>query len=108
MPCGATHSAAAGRKDDVVSRVGGDEFVLLLPALHSIDDALGVAHTILENFLEPLIVENESITLSVSVGVALAQSDETSEETLRRADMALYVAKSRGRGQVVCWSADIE
>ena len=108
LKAAADRLAAAGRKDDVVSRVGGDEFVLLLPALHSIDDALGVAHTILENFLEPLIVENESITLSVSVGVALAQSDETSEETLRRADMALYVAKSRGRGQVVCWSADIE
>ena len=99
--------AAAGRKDDVVARVGGDEFVILLSTLHSDEDALAVAKDVVEKFREPLEAEGKSITLGVSVGVALALPDETADDTLRRADAALYEAKLRGRGQAVRWSLDL-
>ncbi len=97
---------AAGRKDDVVARVGGDEFVILLTTLHSVDDALSVAQKIVEEFREPLTSAGESITLGVSVGVALVLPAESVDDTLRRADAALYQAKMRGRGRVVQWSSD--
>jgi diguanylate cyclase (GGDEF)-like protein/PAS domain S-box-containing protein len=106
LKAAAERLAAVGRKDDVVSRVGGDEFVILLPALHSLDDAVAVANTIVEKFREPISTEGVSITLGVSVGVALALDDETADGTLRRADAALYEAKMRGRGQAVPWSPD--
>jgi diguanylate cyclase (GGDEF)-like protein/PAS domain S-box-containing protein len=106
LKAAADRLAAVGRKDDVVSRVGGDEFVLLLPALHSVDDALAVANTIVERFREPISTEGVSIELGVSVGVALALADETADDTLRRADAALYEAKLRGRGRAVRWSPD--
>jgi diguanylate cyclase (GGDEF)-like protein/PAS domain S-box-containing protein len=99
--------AAAGRKDDVVARVGGDEFVILLSTLHSDEDALAVAEDVVEKFREPLEAEGKSITLGVSVGVALALPDETADDTLRRADAALYEAKLRGRGQAVRWSREL-
>jgi diguanylate cyclase (GGDEF)-like protein/PAS domain S-box-containing protein len=106
LKAAAERLAAAGRKDDVVSRVGGDEFVILLPELHSVDDAFALANTIVERFHEPIRAEGGSITLGVSVGVALALPRETADDTLRRADAALYAAKLRGRGQAVRWSPD--
>ena len=106
LKAAAARLAAAGRRDDVVARVGGDEFVILLSALHCVDDAFAVAHEIVESFRGPFIADDESITLGVSVGVALAMPDESGDDTIRRADAALYQAKVRGRGQAVCWSAD--
>jgi len=103
----ANRLAAVGRNEDVVSRVGGDEFVILLPSLHSIDDALNVARKILDSFVDPVVAEGESITLSVSVGVALTESDDDPDDTLRRADQALYHAKLSGRGRAVAWSSDL-
>jgi diguanylate cyclase (GGDEF)-like protein/PAS domain S-box-containing protein len=98
--------AAVGRIDDVVSRVGGDEFVILLPALHRIDDASSVAQKILKSFAEPINAEGSTFDVGVSIGVALAELGETADDTLRRADAALYQAKLRGRGQSVVWDVD--
>jgi diguanylate cyclase (GGDEF)-like protein/PAS domain S-box-containing protein len=106
LKAAAERLAASGRRDDVVARVGGDEFVILLSALHTVDDAFAVAQEIVENFREPFTSDGESITLGVSVGVALALPDETADDTLRRADAALYEAKVRGRGQAVRWSPE--
>ncbi len=99
--------AAIGRQDDVVARVGGDEFVILLPALHSDEDALAVAEAVVRAIEEPFRVEERSIALGVSVGVAIAIPGETPDDTLRRADAALYEAKLRGRGRAVRWSEDL-
>jgi diguanylate cyclase (GGDEF)-like protein/PAS domain S-box-containing protein len=104
----ATRLAAVGRNGDVVSRVGGDEFVILLPALHSVDDAQLVAQKIQRSFSEPVIAEGESISLGVSIGVALAQAGEDPVDTVRRADTALHHAKLRGRGQSVSWLPEFD
>jgi len=98
---------AVCRSEDVVSRVGGDEFVVLLPSLHRIDDARLVALKILERFVAPFAIDDVTVTLGVSIGVALTEIHETPDDTLRRADAALYQAKLRGRGQCVLWRPDL-
>lgn len=104
----AAHLSALGRAEDVVSRVGGDEFVVLLPSLHGIEDAQMVAAKILERLATPLRVDDANLTVSASIGVALARAGEGPDDTLRRADAALYEAKRRGRGQCVTWRSDFD
>ncbi len=86
------------RAQDTVARMGGDEFVLLLPQTHS-DDALTLAHKLQTVLREPLnLTGMHDYRPRVSVGVAVYPDDgRTSDELLRNADTAMYVAKNSGR-----------
>ena len=84
------------REDGTVARIGGDEFVLVQPC-GSADDAAGLAASIVAILSEPFIIEAQPLRVSVSIGVARFPHDAgTSEELLRRADLALYRAKAVG------------
>lgn len=91
------------RSEDVLTRMGGDEFVILLPALsaerHQAHlQALTVAEKILNALTRPITVGQHEITISCSLGIALAPHDAKDAETLLRyADSALYQAKAAGR-----------
>jgi diguanylate cyclase (GGDEF)-like protein/PAS domain S-box-containing protein len=89
--------SSVGRSDDIVSRVGGDEFAILLPALHSVEDAERVAKKILAAFSDPVVFEDREIIVTVSIGVALAEPDFSIDDTLKHADLALNRAKRDGR-----------
>ncbi len=91
--------AAVGRVDDVVSRIGGDEFVILLPGLHAAGDAEAIAAKILDSLQAPIVTDEGTIRIGVSIGIALAEDGEDADDTLRRADAALYRAKEKGRGR---------
>ena len=93
------------RSDDIVSRIGGDEFAILLTGLHSIGDAEMVADKILATFAEPVEIEGTPTVVSVSIGIAMAERGEETELTLRHADLALYAAKDAGRGRAVSYLA---
>jgi diguanylate cyclase (GGDEF)-like protein len=86
------------RSDDTVSRIGGDEFVLMV---NDIDSAQGMAHfaqRIMEALAEPLQLDEEVITISASFGIALYPQDGVDlESLLKSADAALYCAKNAGR-----------
>ena len=97
-----------GRSDDVIARVGGDEFVILLHALHSVHDAMLIAEKILARFADEIIVDGVSLTVGLSIGVALVEPGESADDTLRRADAALYEAKARGRGRCVAWDPSFD
>ena len=85
------------REQDTVSRLGGDEFIFLLPGV----DALGVAHValkVLEVIADPCRIEQHDLYVSGSIGIALYPADGTDLETLlKRADAAMYRAKQEGR-----------
>jgi diguanylate cyclase (GGDEF)-like protein len=81
------------REEDVVARTGGDEFVILLEDPDTVD-AAATAQRIVEGFREPLQVGDQTLSMSLSIGVACFPADGTDAETLlRNADTAMYQAK---------------
>jgi predicted signal transduction protein with EAL and GGDEF domain len=86
------------RKSDTVARLGGDEFVVVLMGVrHELDTTL-VAQAILEQLARPFDIEGRDIYSSASIGIAVSPLDGQDAATLlKNADMAMYVAKDRGR-----------
>ncbi|MFZ6750418.1 CHASE domain-containing protein [Undibacterium sp. Ren11W] len=95
------------RESDTVARIGGDEFVILLPLIENDDDALRVAEKIRCALAESFAVAGGHVlTLSVSIGIAIYPEHGESEVTLaKNADNAMYKAKEKGRNQVCMFDA---
>ncbi len=90
---------ASVRPDDLVARLGGDEFGVLL---HGTDNAADVAHRIVEVLHEPLRFAGHDARIGASVGLARAEGGGADpSDLLSDADVAMYAAKSRGKGAVV-------
>jgi diguanylate cyclase (GGDEF)-like protein len=86
------------RDVDFLCRIGGDEFVILLPAISPAEAAV-VARRIIDRVSEPFEIEETPLRIGISVGSACAPDDgTTADELLRSADRALYEAKRRGKG----------
>lgn len=95
------------RPDDEVSRVGGDEFLVLLGGGRA-REVERVATDILTALNEPFVVKMTRSVCGASIGYAIAPRDGTkSDALLRNADLALYEAKKRGRGQIVPYTATL-
>jgi diguanylate cyclase (GGDEF)-like protein len=96
--------AVAGlRPRDMIGRIGGEEFLAVIPAAGQ-ESVMAIADRIRRNFAEATkIVDGKPVGATVSAGVALAEpgaADETLENLLDRADRALYAAKAAGRNRV--------
>lgn len=98
----------ATRGSDVVARVGGDEFAVLLEHVRDADEARSVARRVLERIHQPIMVGGVTVVVGASIGIACTESASpvssdgsaavatTCEVLLRDADEAMYLAKSRG------------
>jgi diguanylate cyclase (GGDEF)-like protein/PAS domain S-box-containing protein len=87
------------RQGDTAARLGGDEFTILLEDITDPTDATRVAERILEQFRSPFEITGQQIFMSTSIGIALShQRHDSPSDLLRDADLAMYQAKSRGRG----------
>ena len=97
----ASRLRACLRPEDVVARLGGDEFAVMVEDAHDAQDAaVKVARRIMEAFVLPVGVGSESVAVYVSVGIAASHGGEFSaEELIRDADVAMYKAKTSGKGQ---------
>jgi diguanylate cyclase (GGDEF)-like protein len=92
------HTDRVLRGGDVVSRLGGDEFTILIQPLGERREAAKVATRVLELLREPMLIGGQKIYLSASIGIALHPGPaESIDALLRSADMAMYHAKASGR-----------
>ena len=88
------------RESDIPSRYGGEEFAVLLPYTH-IDEAQIVGERLRKAVeASPINVDNKTINVTISMGLAEFRIDENGEELFQRADKALYEAKESGRNRV--------
>jgi diguanylate cyclase (GGDEF)-like protein len=89
---------ACVRSSDTVSRQGGDEFVLLLPAIDDAGDAVAIAEKVLRTMALPHLVEQHLLHVGVSIGISLYPQDGTDAAALiGNADLAMYQTKDSGR-----------
>jgi diguanylate cyclase (GGDEF)-like protein len=86
--------------DDLAARLGGDEFAVLLPRVAEEAAAVAAAERLAASLRSPVIVSGREVLARASVGVRLARGGEDPERLLRDADMAMYAAKTGGRGAV--------
>jgi diguanylate cyclase (GGDEF)-like protein/PAS domain S-box-containing protein len=86
------------RRTDTVSRMGGDEFVILLSQVEHEEDAAFSARKILRVLATPHIIDNKSLDINVSIGVSTYPGDgRDAEDLMNKADKAMYEAKQHGR-----------
>lgn len=89
------------RASDTVGRIGGDEFVVLLPSLSSVEDARHVAEKIRQALATPFEIGGHALRISASIGIACYPEHGDSESRLWSiADAAMYAAKARGGNRV--------
>jgi diguanylate cyclase (GGDEF)-like protein len=89
------------RESDTVARMGGDEFVIVMPAFRSMDDVERCGHQVIHNASQPIHIAGQEISVTLSVGVAIyPEAGLSAEELLRNADAAMYTVKDAGRNSL--------
>ncbi|HEX2057454.1 MAG TPA: EAL domain-containing protein [Actinomycetota bacterium] len=86
------------RPADTIARLGGDEFAILLEGMFSAAEAPRVAERIIRTFTTPFDLDGHPVSIGASIGLALREDKDGTEELLGNADVAMYAAKARGRG----------
>lgn len=87
------------RDSDLLFRMGGDEFTVILPQITTLEDAAFVARRVLEALARPIAVHEHELTVGATIGIAVYPGDgERADALLKNADAAMYSAKQRNRG----------
>jgi len=85
------------RKSDTVARMGGDEFLLILPEMNHTEDAIQTAERILVALNTPFLLEGYQVNISTSIGIAFYPDDgQEMNQLLKKADISMYHAKQKG------------
>ena len=97
------------RASDIVSRRGGDEFMILLDPVAETSTAMGLANDLINLVNEPVTIESgETLTVGVTIGISLYPDDAaTIDDMMRHADLTLNFAKTAGKGRAELFSAHI-
>ena len=86
------------RDEDTVTRIGGDEFTVLVARVEHVDDATSVARRVREAIKLPIVIDGRELFVTASIGISVYPNDgEDAETLLRNADTAMYRAKTQGR-----------
>lgn len=97
------------RADDVVSRQGGDEFVILVEDAHKVSDLELVANNILACTYQPVVLMGEECRVTASIGISIYPQDGEDEQMLmKHADIAMYYAKEEGKNNYQFYSEEIQ
>ncbi len=86
------------RDHDLVARLGGDEFAVFLTSLNNVGQMVTIAERLIETLNEPFQSSDMRASVCGTIGVAIAEPGDDAGELLRRADIAMYAAKARGKG----------
>lgn len=90
---------------DLVGRMGGDEFVVLLQSPHSVKSFVQIANQIIAKIDQPVLIESTEVEIGASIGVAHYPNDATElDQLMKYADLAMYRAKNSGRNQLVSFN----
>ncbi|NPA72639.1 MAG: EAL domain-containing protein [Gammaproteobacteria bacterium] len=96
------------REYDIIARIGGDEFAIILSEYKNHIELNHIINRILDEISNPLLIQNNPITVSVSIGVAFYPKDGTDSKTLmKNADIAMYDAKHAGKNQIKYFTEDL-
>jgi diguanylate cyclase (GGDEF)-like protein/PAS domain S-box-containing protein len=96
------------RAADTVARLGGDEFAVLLEGVTTTEQAERIAASVTEAFRIPITIDGNEMLVTASVGVAFSGPGDDTENVLRNADIAMYNAKSAGKGRHVVFHAHMQ
>lgn len=96
------------REEDLIARLGGDEFVILLTDIKTSQDAALVAEKVLDEMARPVILENNEIVVTGSMGISTYPVDGMDADTLlKHADVAMFRAKDKGRNSFQFFTAEM-
>jgi diguanylate cyclase (GGDEF)-like protein len=96
------------REGDLVARMGGDEFILIVSGISAQDEVEHLCERLITSIEQPFEIDNHSIFIGTSIGIAMAPTDAAlAEELLRYADIALYEAKGGGRNTWRFYASDM-
>ena len=97
------------RKEDTVARLGGDEFVIMLEDVSCVEAISTLVKEISSLIDLPILLSNQTVSVSSSIGVAMYPGDgKTAEELLKNADIAMYHAKEQGRSNFQFFTAKMD
>ncbi len=101
LQAAATRIQGTLRPGDTVARLGADEFAVLLEEVGHVDAAVEAAERLDKSFRAPLEFAGQALVISLSIGVAISSTAHAgADDLLRNAELAMYAAKSAGRGRV--------
>lgn len=91
------------RGSDTAARFGGDEFAILMESMYRPEEATTIAERIIAVLKQPFRIDGKEIRVGSSIGIAMTVPNDSvgSDELLRNADLAMYMAKSQGKGKYV-------
>lgn len=94
------------RKHDTVARLGGDEFAIVQTGIREARDAVSLASRVMKSIAAPFGIAGGTVSVGVSIGIAVAPSDGLDpDDLLRKADAAMYASKSSGRSRISFFQA---
>ena len=92
------------RRFEAVGRLGGDEFIVVLPEIDTVADALRAAHRILDALRKPILLADQECFVTASIGLSLYPGDGDSVvDLMRHADIAMYAVKADGRNSAIAY-----
>jgi diguanylate cyclase (GGDEF)-like protein/PAS domain S-box-containing protein len=96
------------RSEDTLSRLGGDEFILLSESIENENSIYTLANRILAALKQPIALAPDAVYINASIGVSIYPEDgSTTQELIKNADMAMYKAKSEGKNKFVMFTREM-